>query len=97
PVCCIVESGGRHLSFAIPDAREMKRIEWTDDTHLCESCVRKADLGYSKCAKTEDQGYRDCCSWIPCVWLCDAWVWVSHLVCVLWTWVSNLVCVLKLD
>ncbi len=30
PVCCIVESGTRHLAFAIPDASKTGEIEWKD-------------------------------------------------------------------
>lgn len=48
---------------------------------------------YNECKETRDKGYRDCCNWWPCSWVCDAWVWISNVVCVAWTWVSNIVCV----
>ena len=98
PMCFIVESvvesGVRHQGFAISDVSNPGQIKWTDDEHLCQSCAREKDIGFSQCARTADQGYMACCDWIPCKWFCDAFVWISNWVCILWTWVSNWVCVL---
>ena len=58
-----------------------------------DECVEERDLSYSLCAAEEDRGYRDCCGWIPCKWVCDAWVWVKNIVCTAWSWVENIVCV----
>lgn len=66
-------------------------IEWGEERH--RECVAEEDQGYSECEEEEDRGYRDCCDWAPCSWFCDAWVWVSNIVCISWTWVSNFVCV----
>ncbi len=57
------------------------------------ACIEWAEERTRECAQTEDQGYRDCCEWAPCSWFCDAWVWVSNVVCVLWTWITTVVCV----
>jgi glycerophosphoryl diester phosphodiesterase len=56
-------------------------------------CTEERDQGYNACTQNRDDGYRDCCDWAPCSWFCDAWVWVSHVVCVVWTWIANVVCV----
>lgn len=56
-------------------------------------CTEEKDIGYNSCSQTADQGYSECCDWKPCKWFCDAYVWVSNIVCVAWTWISNVVCV----
>jgi len=56
-------------------------------------CTQTRDDGYNECSQTADEGYNECCTWAPCSWFCDAWVWVSNIVCVAWTWVSNIVCI----
>ena len=56
-------------------------------------CTQTRDDGYNSCAQTRDDGYNQCCTWAPCSWFCNAWVWVSNVVCVAWTWISNVVCV----
>lgn len=66
-------------------------LQWGEERH--QECSQTADRGYNECTQTRDDGYRDCCTWAPCSWFCDAWVWISHIVCVAWTWVSNVVCV----
>ena len=58
-----------------------------------DQCSEERDFGYDDCTQTRDDGYKDCCGWIPCKWFCDAWVWISNIVCVFWTWISNIVCV----
>jgi glycerophosphoryl diester phosphodiesterase len=58
-------------------------------------CAYYQDLGqtdYSNCTHQRDDGYKDCCGWIPCKWFCDAWVWIVNLVCDAWAWISNFVC-----
>ncbi|CAN5141496.1 hypothetical protein BH23CHL1_BH23CHL1_15970 [soil metagenome] len=71
------------------------------------ACDRYEDRGYSACDRYEDRGYsscskfrKNCCTWIPCKWICEvfswvcvAWVWISNVVCVAWVWISNVVCV----
>jgi glycerophosphoryl diester phosphodiesterase len=59
-----------------------------------KQCGERRDQGWSECVQERDDGYRDCCGWIPCKWFCDAWVWISHIVCLAWKWVENLICVL---
>jgi hypothetical protein len=66
-------------------------IKWGEERH--EECSATEDRGYSECSATEDRGHSECCTWAPCSWVCNAWVWVSNIVCVAWTWVSNVVCV----
>src|SRR5437660_7246801 len=56
-------------------------------------CTESRDDGYNECTESRDEGYSECCDWSPCDWFCDAWVWISHIVCVVWTWISNVVCV----
>ena len=58
-----------------------------------DQCSEERDFGYDDCTQTRDDGSKDCCGWIPCKWFCDAWVWISNIVCVFWTWISNIVCV----
>jgi hypothetical protein len=58
-----------------------------------ERCDLEEDHGYERCDREEDQGHRDCCDWVPCSWVCDAWTWIKKLVCVLKTWVENWICV----
>jgi phospholipase C len=65
--------------------------DWQDQGY--NKCVQERDDGYNRCDQTRDEGYNACCDWAPCSWFCDAWVWVSNIVCVVWTWVSNIVCV----
>lgn len=85
-------------------ATNLERVctEWREDRErVCaeeedqgyNECAEEEDQGYNECAEEEDQGYRDCCDWAPCSWFCDAWVWISNIVCVSWVWVSNIVCV----
>lgn len=57
------------------------------------ACTQTADEGYNSCSQKADEGYNSCCTWAPCSWFCDAFVWVSNIVCVAWTWISNVVCV----
>ncbi len=57
------------------------------------TCIEWLEERIQECARTEDQGYRDCCDWWPCNWACSAWVWVTNIVCVAWTWVTTVVCV----
>jgi hypothetical protein len=56
-------------------------------------CTQTRDDGYNQCSQTRDEGYNECCTWAPCSWFCDAWVWISNVVCVAWTWISNIVCI----
>jgi phospholipase C len=56
-------------------------------------CVESREEGYNQCAEERDEGYNECCTWWPCDWACEAFVWISHLVCVAWTWVSSVVCI----
>jgi glycerophosphoryl diester phosphodiesterase len=70
-------------------AKVCKRTE--DDSY--NQCTEQRDAGYNECTQSRDDGYRNCCDWAPCSWFCDAWVWLSHIVCVVWTWISNVVCV----
>lgn len=65
--------------------------DWQDQGY--SKCVQERDDGYSRCDQSRDEGYNACCDWAPCSWFCDAWVWISHVVCIVWTWVSNIVCV----
>jgi phospholipase C len=58
-----------------------------------KKCTETRDEGYKSCAQTRDDGYKSCCDWAPCSWFCDAFVWISNIVCVVWTWISNFVCV----
>lgn len=64
-----------------------------EEDHGKEECAKEEDHGKDECSKKEDHGYNTCCTWKPCKWFCDAWVWVSNIVCVAWVWVSNVVCV----
>jgi beta-glucosidase/6-phospho-beta-glucosidase/beta-galactosidase len=71
------------------------------------ACSEQRDQGYSSCSQTKDNGYsscaewkKNCCTWWPCSWACEAfswvcvaWVWIANVVCVAWTWISNVVCV----
>jgi len=66
-------------------------IKWGEERH--QECSQTENRGYNECTESRDEGYRDCCDWAPCSWFCDAWVWISNIVCVVWTWVSNIVCV----
>jgi len=66
-------------------------IEWGEERH--QECTETEDRGYDECAREEDRGYSECCTWAPCSWFCNAWVWISNVVCVAWTWVSNVVCI----
>ena len=56
-------------------------------------CTQTRDDGYNQCTQSRDEGYNQCCTWAPCSWFCDAWVWISNVVCVAWTWISNVVCI----
>lgn len=72
-----------------------------------KTCSSYQDNGYSQCTEWRDDGYstctawdQQCCTWIPCSWLCKVvtwvclgWVWVSNLVCIAAIWISNIVCV----
>jgi len=66
-------------------------IKTKDKSH--DECTATRDDGYNDCTETRDDGYSECCDWSPCDWFCDAWVWISNIVCVFWTWISNVVCV----
>ena len=55
-------------------------IEWGEERH--QECTETEDQGKNECSRRADQGYRDCCDWWPCNWFCDAWVWISNIVCV---------------
>ena len=57
------------------------------------ACIEWGVERHQECDQTRDNGYRNCCTWAPCSWFCDAWTWVSHVVCVSWTWVSTAICV----
>lgn len=57
------------------------------------TCIEWGEERHQECTQTRDEGFRDCCDWWPCSWLCDAWVWVSNIVCVAWTWITTAVCV----
>jgi phospholipase C len=65
--------------------------DWQDQGY--NECIQTRDDGYNRCDQSRDDGYNACCDWAPCSWFCDAFVWISHIVCVVWTWVSNIVCV----
>jgi phospholipase C len=65
--------------------------DWHDEGY--NKCVATRDEGYNACARSRDEGYSQCCDWAPCSWFCDAFVWISNIVCVAWTWISNIVCV----
>jgi glycerophosphoryl diester phosphodiesterase len=71
--------------------REKKCIKEKDKGH--NECTESRDDGYNECTESRDEGYSECCDWSPCDWFCDAWVWISNIVCIVWTWISNIVCV----
>ncbi len=67
--------------------------QWTSDATV--SCLRYETHTTAVCNKYEDDGYNSCaqwsaqcCTWWPCSWACDIVSWL----CNAWYWVSNVVC-----
>ena len=58
----------------------------TSATGSYSGCRQYRDEGYSACARWD----RRCCTWWPCSWLCKIVTWL----CVAWYWISHWVCVL---
>lgn len=78
-------------------------IQW--GVERTEACVNQVTQSVSTCVATRDDGYKNCCTWWPCSWLCTAWTWLSHIVCIAWsvatvvvclawTWVTTPICML---
>ena len=89
---CTESETSAYAQCAKTEAQGYSQCTATQDNGYNE-CSETRDEGYSQCSQTRDDGYNQCCTWAPCSWFCDAWVWVSNIVCVAWTWVSNIVCV----
>ncbi len=81
------------MSSCVERSRVDKDVCLREEEQRARVCEQSEDRGYRECALKEDQGYRDCCDWPPCSWFCDAWTWVSKVVCVAFTWIANVVCV----
>lgn len=64
--------------------------QWADQGH--NQCNDWRDDGYTACREYADWGYNACCNWAPCSWFCNAFVWITNIVCVLSVWVVNMVC-----
>src|SRR5689334_17722749 len=63
-----------------------KRLKVCDQTakESYSQCTEERKEGYNRCTQTRDEGYKDCCDWWPCSWACDAWTWISNIVCTGW-------------
>lgn len=78
--------------------------QWQDQGH--SACTDLRDEGSQVCSQYADNGHqacsnwsKNCCTWKPCVWfcnaftwVCDGWFWVTNLLCLLYVWVANWVC-----
>jgi len=89
--CTETETTGYSQCTQTRDESYNQCTQTRDDGY--NQCAQTRDDGYNQCTQNRDDGYRQCCTWWPCSWFCDAWVWISNVVCVAWTWVSNVVCV----
>jgi len=75
-------------------SEERRRKECTEkEQQRSRECLRSEDQGHKTCESYRVRRTKRCCTWPPCSWFCDAFVWVTSRVCISWIQVSKLVCV----
>jgi phospholipase C len=83
-----VDANRTRLAFYITVTRAC--TEWQEQ--WSRQCSQWADRGSRQCNQWADEGHNGCCDWAPCLWFCDALVWIVKWVCLAFVWVAKWVC-----